>query len=267
MPDLVFVAVPLHEMRSSIAAMTGSLDERTVIADVGSVKAPIAELMVELGLASRYVGTHPMAGTELAGFDASSDELLVGAPWAVTLAPTTPRHGVEALLTLITTDMGGRVFPLTATVHDSAVALISHLPHAVANELLNVVGASDVKDVALGLAAGSFRDGTRVAGTSPRRTEAMITENSRWVVPAVRQAAAGLSALADRLESGQDVSDFFDSASQVKRLAQARSSESGQLDLDALSPQEWVTALLRIGSRGGRIVSVDPSTGVLQYSV
>ncbi len=265
-PDLVFLAVPLMHMRPTMEHLAAALRGRTVVSDVGSVKGPISDIVAEYGLTARYVGAHPMAGTELAGFEASNAEMLVGCSWAMTLADETPRRGAELLLSLVTGDMEGRVVPLRDDVHDASVALISHLPHVVANELLNVVGASDVKMVALGLAAGSFRDGTRVAGTNPRRTEAMITENQEWVVSAIREAAAGLVRMADLLEAGEDISPFFDSAAQVKRLLQARSRESGSVDFDALTEEAWRTVLLDIGSGGGQIIAVDPQRGRVHHS-
>src|SRR5690606_31933805 len=101
-------------------------------------------------------------------------------------------------------------------VHDEAVALVSHVPHVVASELLRLVGGSDHADLALALAAGSFRDVTRVAGTHPRRTEAMVTDNAAAVAPALRRAAADLVALAERLEAGEPAGSFFDDAAAVR---------------------------------------------------
>jgi prephenate dehydrogenase len=265
-PDLLILAVPLHQMAGIAGALLPNLPARTIVSDVGSVKAPIAALMAELGLASRYVGTHPMAGSEQSGFDWASADLLLGAPWVLTLVPETPRTGVELMMSMVTGDLEGRVHPLSNDVHDASVALVSHLPHAVANELLTVVGTSEFAAVAIGLAAGSFRDGTRVAGTNPRRTEAMLLDNKEWLEAAVRQAIAGLTRFADALAVGEDVAAFFDDPAAIKSRIQTHSRQSGWIDFAVLDDGHWQSELLALGARGGLITAVEPVTDRLQVS-
>jgi prephenate dehydrogenase len=123
---------------------------------------------------------------------------------------------LERLLRLVTGPLGGTATVLTDDVHDEAAALVSHVPHVLATQLLNAVGGAPVRDVALGLAAGSFRDGTRVALTDPARTEAMVTENAAWVAPALRKAVRDLEALVAALETNAPVHEFFHAADDVR---------------------------------------------------
>jgi len=223
-PDVVVLAVPLRAMRAVAGELAATLSENPgwdpTVTDVGSVKGAVRRAVEAAGLGDRYVGAHPMAGTERSGFEASTERLLAGARWAVTIEPagseTTDPARLEQVLRLVTGALGGTAVVLTDDVHDEAAALISHVPHVLATELLSLVAGGPVRDVALGLAAGSFRDGTRVALSDPRRTEAMVTENASWVAPALRLAARDLEALADALESNAPVHDFFDRPAAVR---------------------------------------------------
>lgn len=255
-PQIVFVAVPLRAMAATFTELRDHVRPGTLLTDVGSVKQPVIDVVASAGLESRFVGAHPMAGTEQAGFAASSAELLLAAPWALTITASTPRDGFLDLLQLICRDLRGRVIPLAPDVHDASVAMTSHLPHVAANGLLNVVAQSPYSTTAFALAAGSFRDGTRVGGTNPRRTEAMIVDNLRWVAPGVRALAADMLALADALEAGADVSAFFDRALDAKQRAQVPHASHRPLDLAALTDVDWRDSVLAIGSGGGQIIAV-----------
>lgn len=224
-PHVVVLAAPLRAMRAVAGEVAAALGQDPgwdpTVTDVGSVKGAVRRAVEAAGLGDRYVGAHPMAGTERSGFEASTDRLLAGARWIVTVEPgpatdvTDPARLLQ-VLRLVTGPLGGTAVVLTDDVHDEAAALISHVPHVLATELLSLVAGAPVRDVALGLAAGSFRDGTRVALSDPRRTEAMVTENATWVAPALRLAARDLEALADALESNAPVHDFFDRPAVVR---------------------------------------------------
>jgi prephenate dehydrogenase len=230
-PEIVVLAAPLRAMRAVAGelaeALAGEPGWDPTVTDVGSVKAPVRDAVADAGLAGRYVGAHPMSGTERSGFGASSPELMQGIPWAVTCAATeaglagtagTDPVRLERVLRLVTGPLGGTAAVLTDDLHDEAAALVSHVPHVLANQLLGAVSGAPVRDLALGLAAGSFRDGTRVGFTDPRRTEAMVTENAAWVAPALRLAARDLERLADELESNAPTHWFFDRPDPVREL-------------------------------------------------
>ena len=230
-PEIVVLAAPLRAMRAVAGelaeALAGEPGWDPTVTDVGSVKAPVREAVADAGLAGRYVGAHPMSGTERSGFAASSPELMQDIPWAVTCAATEARVAgvartdparLERVLRLVTGPLGGTAAVLTDDLHDEAAALVSHVPHVLANQLLGAVSGAPVRDLALGLAAGSFRDGTRVGLTDPRRTEAMVTENAAWVAPVLRLAARDLERLADELESNAPTHWFFDRPDPVREL-------------------------------------------------
>lgn len=281
-PDLVVLAVPLAAMAPVCRELSALVTGRTWLTDVGSVKSPVRETVVANGLGERYLGSHPMAGTEATGFPASTAGMFHDAAWVLTVMPSTTEgaarpaaadgapevavpEGVEvdpaaelravlAITELVTRVLGVRVYVLTDDQHDEAVALVSHLPHVLAAELLGQAAVSPVRDVAFALAAGSFRDGTRVAGTNPARTEAMVTGNAAWAAPLIDQAAARLTVLAARLRAGEDVGEFF------APVVAGPAGPAGQNDLlrfGETTQPELRRVLLDAGNRGRSIRSID----------
>lgn len=266
--DLVVVAVPLRAVDQTAQLLASVLGPDTVVTDVGSVKTPVRAAMDRAGLTDRYVGAHPMAGTEHSGFGASHADLLVGARWALTLDRTTSERAFLMVAAMITATFDGVVYPLADDVHDEAAALISHLPHVMATELLNLVAHAAIRPVAVGLSAGSFRDGTRVARTTPRRTQAMVTDNAAWVAPVLRRAIAELEQLAGALESNGPTDEFFDRADVL------RDAEDGTVDDAAGTPEAedvqslvladlpgWQEHLSELGASGGQVLAADPAHG------
>jgi prephenate dehydrogenase len=220
--SLIVLAVPLRAMAATATSLASHIHftADATITDVGSVKAPIREAVTDAGLGERYIGAHPMAGSQYSGFAAATAALVDGAPWAVSTDSGDPVRRRE-LVELIEGPLHGTVVEVSDAEHDEAVALVSHVPHVLATWLLNSVAGAPVRETALQLAAGSFRDGTRVALTDPVRTEAMVQENSLWVAPALRKAARDLAALADRLENNADTSAFFHAADSVREHRRA----------------------------------------------
>ncbi len=260
--DLVILAVPLWAMRATaneVARHLDLTDDATVI-DVGSVKGPVRQAVESAGLGERFVAAHPMAGNEHSGFTASTAELMDAAPWAVTLptrADAVDAGRLERVLRLITGPFAGTVSVLTDEVHDEAAALISHVPHVVATQLLNAVAGAPVRDAALRLAAGSFRDGTRVAFTDPNRTEAMVTENAAWVAPVLRKTIRDLEAIVAALETNAPVHEFFHAADDVRH--EGRPSDRGPLTPDTTVPltDDWPTTLLERCTAGDVVIGLE----------
>jgi prephenate dehydrogenase len=169
---VVVVAVPLPAM---VGALDGlDVDPEATITDLGSVKVPVvAELGARFG--DRYVGGHPMCGTERSGPDAVDPGLFRGARWALCLESGTDL-GRWLRVAEVALEVGAHVVPVTAAEHDDAVAAVSAVPHLLAAAL--AAAAGEAGPLALSLAAGSFRDGTRVIGSDPGFVTAMVTGNA-----------------------------------------------------------------------------------------
>jgi prephenate dehydrogenase len=184
---VVVLAVPLPDMATALDGLTLALD--ATVTDLGSVKRPVLDT---LGgpLGGRFVGGHPMCGTERSGHTAVDPGLFAGARWALCLEPGTelPRWLRVAEVALA---VGAEVVPVTAAEHDDAVAAISHVPHLLAAAL--AAAANRAGPLALALAAGSFRDGTRVIGSDPAFVTAMVEGNAGPTVDALARVQEQLA--------------------------------------------------------------------------
>ena len=183
---VVVLAVPLPVMAAALDDL--DVDPAATVTDLGSVKVPVLG-SVGGALGGRFVGGHPMAGTERSGHAATDPGLFRGARWALCLEPGTelPRWLRAAEVAL---DAGAQVVPVTAAEHDDAVAAVSHVPHLLAAALAAAAGGAG--PLALSLAAGSFRDGTRVIGSDPAFVTAMVEGNAGPTAAALTRVLAQL---------------------------------------------------------------------------
>lgn len=197
---LVVIAVPLPSVRLVLDELANS-GYAGLITDVTSVKVPVRDMALER-LRNRgqrlagFVGGHPMAGREHAGFDATDAGLFNGCAWVLCLEHDTPMSDWLALASLFTS-LGARIVPTTAAAHDEAVAAVSHLPHLVAAALATATG----DPLAATLAAGSYRDATRVAATPPALIGAMCGGNSEYLSQVLDELLAVLGAARKALSS------------------------------------------------------------------
>jgi len=203
--DVVFVCTPLTFVADAARAALGA-GERSIVSDVGSVKGSVVGEVGRIapGDARRFVGGHPMAGSERSGPEAAAATLLDGATWVLTPTEGTDPHGVVTVRALVEA-LGARPVVMTPDEHDRAVALVSHLPQVVSSALMAFAAreheAGPENDV-LGLAAGGFRDLTRLAGSSPELWTGILVENSAAVGAEVDRFASMLLAIRDELFKG-----------------------------------------------------------------
>ena len=137
--------------------------------------------MKSFGLLANFVGGHPMAGTARSGWAAGNARMFVGAPWVISVDEHVD-PAVWSTVMDLALDCGAVVVPAKSDEHDAAAAAISHLPHLLAEALAATAGEVPL---AFALAAGSFRDGTRVALTAPDLVRAMCEANSEQLLPAL----------------------------------------------------------------------------------
>ena len=175
--DLVILALPIPLLLHPEPSLLEALPAEAVITDVGSVKQPVLEAW--RGRHPRFVASHPMAGTALAGVEAGIKGLFRGRPWIATPEPKTDPSAL-AMVQSLALSLGSHWLTAAAAQHDQAVALISHMPVLVSAALLRAVGDErdpEIRRLALVLASSGFADTTRVGGGNPDLGVAMASTN------------------------------------------------------------------------------------------
>ncbi|WP_413775621.1 prephenate dehydrogenase [Micromonospora sp. RTGN7] len=276
--DVVFLCGPLSSLPDTLLTVAEHTGPDCVITDVGSTKGGIAGFAAAHGLTDRFVPGHPMAGAERAGLTSADPGLLDGAAWV--LCPTA--EGVDrfrTLAALVVDVFGARVVPMAPDAHDAAAALASHVPHLLAGGLAGAVADSDLRDAVLGLAAGSFRDGTRVAATPATRTADMLLNNRDQILDQLARVTGILDQFAAALRAG-------DAATLVGHYQRARGLRLALLDRElspvgrdfpvgvaVRQPAERPDAvdgelayLLSLGAAGGHLTGCRVAAGTVTYT-
>jgi len=209
--DFCVLATPVATLAALLPEVWRAVPDAAVITDVGSTKAGIVGAAEGLarGRALAFVGSHPMAGSERSGYAVARADLFRGATVILTPTDATPRDAVKRV-SQFWEALGGRVTTLDPATHDRAVAAISHLPHLVADALVDAVARLDPRF--LDLAARGFKDTTRIAAADARVWREIFEENRVALgetIGVFRQALDRLEALvaagdAARLESELD---------------------------------------------------------------
>jgi prephenate dehydrogenase len=197
---LVVLAVPLPALRQVLGRVAASAPTCR-LTDVTSVKAAAGDAAARHAPHARFVGGHPMAGSADAGWGAGRADMLRGAAWAVA-ADDGIDVDVWAEVAELAWACGAVVVPAAAAEHDRAIARVSHLPHVFA-AVLAAVGAAG-GDLALALAASSFADATRVAGSSPELVLAMVDGNCDALLGTLDEALERRCARDDRRRGAAD---------------------------------------------------------------
>ncbi|MEU5155379.1 prephenate dehydrogenase/arogenate dehydrogenase family protein [Glycomyces sp. NPDC021274] len=241
--DLAVVAAPFRHLA---AVASATLDGYTgLVTDVSSVKAEPARIFAR----HRFVGGHPMAGKETAGFGAAEAGLFQGRKWVLCLETGTDLADWTALAGLWTS-IGAQVVPATAADHDRAAARISHLEHLVAAALVHVAD----EPLARTLAAGSFRDGTRVAASPTALFTGMCEGNREQLMAAVEDLAVQLDAAAADLDAYTDrpnsISEWFDRARALRADWPPEPEAAQRIPLTRAS-------LMELGAAGGWLEAVE----------
>jgi len=193
--DLVILAVPVLATIDLLPEVIPHLKAGAIITDVGSTKGPLMAAVESMIPSSIFfIGGHPMAGSEVSGIDGADPALLENAIYVLTPGPGTPPDIIEKL-SLVLRLIGAQPLILDPLLHDRAVAMVSHLPHVIAAALVqSVAGVSDTELVRT-LAAGGFRDSTRIALGDPEVWRDICISNRWALLAALKQYKKSLDAL------------------------------------------------------------------------
>jgi prephenate dehydrogenase len=248
---LIVLAVPMPAVSQLMAHLKAQAAD-CPLTDVISVKGAVLREIRSAGLLDRYVGGHPMAGTAYSGWLAGDAGLFRGAPWVVSVDEHVDAS-IWAQVMNLALDCGGVVVPAKSDEHDAAAASVSHLPHLLAEALAATAGEVPL---AFALAAGSFRDGTRVAGTAPDLVRAMCEANADQLLPTLDHALALLHRARQSLAEKDSVAELVDAG----HAARIRYENFPRPDIVTvtLGAQNWREELAAAGRSGAVIRSALP---------
>lgn len=177
--DLIFLCAPVKANISYLPFLKKTMKPSCILSDVGSVKKIMVEAAHKEGLDCCFIGGHPMAGSEKIGYSNSRDYILENAYYILTPSEENRPEDI-ALLKEMVTAIHAIPLVLTPDTHDYVVAGVSHLPHIIASSLVNVVKRLDADnqgEYMKQVAAGGFRDITRIASSSPEMWENICLTN------------------------------------------------------------------------------------------
>ncbi|MDO5406597.1 MAG: prephenate dehydrogenase [Eubacteriales bacterium] len=212
--DIVFLCTPVEYNAQYLSALRSFVKPGAIITDVGSTKTNIHEAVTALDMEACFVGGHPMAGSEKTGYEHATDHLLENAYYIITPTAATAEKDVERMVAVAKL-IGAIPIVLDYREHDRIVAAISHLPHLIASSLVNLVQDSDNQQQLMKrLAAGGFKDITRIASSSPEMWEQICMTNTGNIIDMMESYIASLQDILQELrqKDGSAIHQLFDTS-------------------------------------------------------
>ncbi len=255
--ELAVVAAPVAQLTSQVAAALAAAPEACTVTDVGSTKESVCAAAAG---SPRFIGGHPVCGSEARGAEHASANLFEGATWFLAPLPETDPERYRLVHGFVSS-LGATPVAVDPRAHDRLVSLTSHLPHALANLLVNQAGATRVDGhEPLAGAGGSLRDMTRVAGANPRI----------WVDIFLDNATELRAALADhrrRVEQLESALDAGDAGFLARWIAEAAGNRRRMLEREFPEPGELQRLRVHIPDRPGVLAGITQALGAERINI
>jgi len=216
--DVIFLCVNIESCKEIVLEIAPYISEKTIITDVCSTKADLYRLFDSLAYPLNYIGGHPMAGSEKSGYSASHSHLFENSIYILCPHPRVPNHMVKDFEGLVKA-IGAIPYYQDPVEHDVAMARISHFPHVIASALVKTARLKETQDGALRiLAAGGFKDITRIASSDPRLWRHIISTNPENVCEAIDDCINILEEFRENLKKGnlEAIEKFFAEAREYR---------------------------------------------------
>jgi prephenate dehydrogenase len=244
--ELVVVAAPIAQLPSAVVAALAAASEATVI-DVGSTKASVVDAAAG---SPRFVGSHPICGSETRGADNATASLFEGATWFLTPVTQTDPDRYRTVHGFVT-DVGATPVAIDPEAHDRLVALTSHVPHVLANVVANQTVAH---------AGGSLRDMTRIAGANPRIWVDIFLDNADRV-------RAELAEHRRRIEQVEQALERGDAGFLARWIGEASSSRRRMLEREYPDPGELQRLRVHVPDRPGVLAGITQALGAERINI
>lgn len=251
--DLVVLAGPVDATAGLVAALEGRVREGAIVTDVGSAKAA-AVAAGERAFGGSFVGGHPMAGSERHGVDAAVADLFQDAWWILTPTRTTAPEAYATVADLVGR-LGAKPVAVSPSRHDSLVARLSHVPQLTASALVDLAAGAGDREALLGLAAGGFRDVTRIAASNPDLWVTILRSNKPSILEALETLNRKLMSVAGSIERDDwdEVREWLAGARNNRLELFARPDLSGEPAGLSLAVTDRPGVLAEVTTAAGRL--------------
>lgn len=212
--DIIFICTPVKPTLEYIKALSGKVKPECIVTDVCSTKTEILDFVNGLDNPPLFIGGHPMTGTEKTGYSESFPHLFENAYYILSKSKTTTSESLD-LLTNILKTIGAIPVEMDSVEHDKITAVISHVPHIIAASLVNLVNEQDSdKGTMQMLAAGGFKDITRIASSGSELWESITMSNKTQIVKVLSKYVKSLEQFSNYVENNdsEKILNFFKSA-------------------------------------------------------
>ena len=212
--DYLFLCAPVGNNNENLSSLVPYIKSTCILTDVGSVKTPIHKVIEQLGIESQFIGGHPMAGSERFGYANSKPGILENAYYILTPTDSVPASKVVEMQTLIKS-IGALPLILTCSMHDYVTGAISHLPHVISAALVNLVHDEDSKEGTMKMiAAGGFKDITRISSSSPNMWQQICLTNKENITDLLDKYIEALEKIKTDIANSENdkLYSFFDDA-------------------------------------------------------
>ncbi len=223
--EIIFICVKVDIIPSIVHKLSEIVNKGCILTDVGSTKTDIIKAVENIGIPCRFIGGHPMAGSEATGYKAARHNLFENAYYVLTPLKDTEDNYINKLVQFVK-NLGALPVILEPNEHDYATAAISHMPHILASSLVNTIsGLDDEKRLMHTLAAGGFRDITRIASSSPEIWKSICFANKDNIIKVVSSFVKKIEQYVNSLNSNDesmimslfsDARDYRDSFSEKR---------------------------------------------------
>lgn len=211
--DIIYLCAPVKTNVSYLEKLKNIVNDSCIITDVGSVKGDIHTAATELDMNLNFVGGHPMAGSEKTGYSNSCAAIIENAYYIITSDSSTPKEKIETLKK-VTSSIGSLPISVDYHKHDEYVAAISHVPHIVAVSLVNMVRENDDDGVMKLIAAGGFKDITRIGSSSPEMWENICLNNKTAILDYLEKFRDKIDLAYEYISNndGESIKNIFESS-------------------------------------------------------
>lgn len=216
--DVIFLCTPVEFNHSYLNKLIGIVPDTCLFTDVGSVKNPIHQTVNALQITKRFIGGHPMAGSERSGYSASTATLLENAYYILTPESEVSSDIIRDFSNFISS-LSALPITMDSNYHDYVTAAISHLPHMLAYSLVHTIQMLDDENHTIrAIAAGGFKDITRIAGSSPVMWQQICSENKTSLLELMDKYIAYINELKDMIEAEESnaLYDYFYNAKEYR---------------------------------------------------